>query len=113
MPNEFGMYDNAYNSLRRRFPAEDGWEIEERPAYSGYSPDYAIERRRRGTVERVVVEVKDTDRVTNVHIDQLNRYVRNLSGGNVRIVAKFLIVPSGCDCSSIVGGDIEVIYLRG
>lgn len=112
MANEFGMYDYAYNSLRRRFPAEYGWEIEERPNYGSYIPDYGIERRRRGTVERAVAEVKDTDRVTQAHIDQLNRYVRNLSGGNVAIVAKFLIVPAGCDCS-IVGRDIEVIFLRG
>lgn len=111
MPNEFGMYDNAYNSLRRRFPSEDGWEIYERPDYGSYIPDYGIERRGRRTIERAVAEVKDTDRVTQAHIDQLNRYIRNLSGGNVIIVAKFLIVPAGCDCS-IVEEDIEIIYLR-
>lgn len=112
MANEFSMYDNVYNALRRRFPTGQGWEINERPNYGSYIPDFTIERRAGKTIERAVGEVKDTNRVAKVHIDQLNRYVRNIAGGNVKIVAKFIVVPSGCDCS-IVGEDIEIIYLRG
>lgn len=112
MANEFGMYGYAYNSLRRRFPAEDGWEIFPQDQWDGYRPDYVVEKRMKGVLQRVVAEVKDTDCAQQDHIDQLNYYVKSLAGRNVRIYAKILIVPAGCDCS-IVGEDIEVIYLRG
>jgi hypothetical protein len=113
MANEDGMYDNAYNVLRVRFPKNQGWDIFHKDRWNGYEPDFVIERRNsRGDFERGVAEVKDTDMVEQDHIDQLNVYVRNLSGGNVKIVGKFLIVPAGCD-RSIVKADIEVIFLRG
>ncbi len=111
--NEYTMYDAAYRALRRRYPAREGWDIVPQDTRSGYRPDFVVERKNsNGIIERIVAEVKAMCRITRKHVAQLNNYARNLSGKNVKIVAKYLIVPSGADIDDIVPGDIEVIYLR-
>lgn len=105
------MYPYVKRNLRARYPAFEGWEIFERDRREGYEPDFVVERRRRGKIERAVVEVKATTRVAQSDIDQLNLYVRNLAGRNVKIVEKMLVVPAGSD-TSIVPDDIELMFLR-
>jgi len=109
---EEDMYPYVKRNLRARYPAEDGWEIRKKDRREGYEPDFVVERRKRsGEIERVVVEVKSTCRVSRAHISQLNRYVKNLSGQNVKIIAKILAVPSGADTSE-VPDDIDIMYLK-
>ncbi|MBW2031018.1 MAG: hypothetical protein JRJ31_18315 [Deltaproteobacteria bacterium] len=109
---EQDMYPAAQDALRRRYPASAGWEIHFRQRREGYEPDFVIEKKSWfGPVKRVIAEVKADCAITQRHVDQLNQYTRNLSGGNVRIVAKHLIVPAGADTST-VPDDIEVIILR-
>ncbi len=109
---EQDMYPAAREALRRRYPASDGWEIHFRRKREGYEPDFVIEKKSRfGPIKRAIAEVKAECAITQRHIDQLNQYVRNLSGGNAKIVAKHLIVPAGAD-TSIVTDDIQVIILR-
>jgi len=109
---EKDMYPVAQEALRRRYPASAGWEIHFRQKREGYEPDFVVERKTwLGTIVRAVAEVKAECVVTREHVRQLNQYVRNLSGGNVKIVAKHLIVPVGAD-TSIVPSDVEVITLR-
>lgn len=105
------MYPYVKKNLRRRFPAYEGWEIYEKDRWEGYEPDFVVERRYRGKIERVVVEVKNVCTVSQSHIEQLNRYAKNLAGGNAVIVAKILVVPAGAD-ASIVPDDIEVMFLK-
>ena len=108
---EKDMYPYVKTNLRKRYPAYDGWEIYERDRWEGYEPDFVVERHINGLVERVVVEVKLTCRVEPAHVRQLNKYVKNLSGGNVRIIGKILVVPSGANTDA-VPDDVEVMYLR-
>lgn len=105
------MYPYVWRNLRNRYPARDGWKIRKEDRRKGYEPDFVVDRYVNGEVERVVVEVKLTCKVDPSHLRQLNRYVRNLSGGNVRIVKKILVVPAGADTTN-VPKDVEVMYLR-
>jgi len=105
------MYPYVRRNLRARYPAHKGWEIYEKDRWNGYEPDFVVERRRRGKIQRVVVEVKATCKVSQDHVDQLNRYVRNLSGRNVKIVSKILAIPAGAD-TSLVPYDMEIMYLK-
>ena len=108
---EEDMYPYVMKDLRIRFPAYDGWEIFPQDAWSGYRPDFVVERRRHGKIQRVVVEVKADCKVRLDYIRQLNSYARNLAGRNVEIVGKILVVPAGTDTSN-VPYDIEIMYLR-
>ncbi|RLI74026.1 hypothetical protein DRO97_06475 [Archaeoglobales archaeon] len=108
---EEDMYPYVRRNLRKKFPASAGWNIYEKDRWRGYEPDFVVERRYRGKVERIVVEVKLTCRVTRSHISQLKKYVRNLSGRNAIVKEKILVVPSGSD-TSIVPHDVTVIFLK-
>ena len=108
---EEDMYPYVLRNLRARYPAYDGWEIYPKDRWKGYEPDFTVERRVGRRIERTVVEVKATCKVTSAHIRQLNRYAKNLSGRNVTIVEKILVVPAGAD-TSMVPDDIEIMYLR-
>lgn len=105
------MYPYVWRDLRARYPAYKGWKICKKCRRKGYESDFVVERRVCGKIQRVVVEVKATCRVSQGHVDQLNRYVRNLSGRNVKIVSKILVIPAGAD-ASIVPYDIEIMYLK-
>lgn len=110
--HEHEMYQYVKQNLRRRYPGYNGWRIYIRDRWEGYEPDFVVERRnRRGRIERIVREVKATSRVCENDINQLNSYVRNLSGRNVKILEKVLVVPAGAD-TSIVPNDIEIMFLR-
>jgi len=111
MVTEFDMYPEVRVLLRKKFPASKGWDIKHRERREGYEPDFIVERKVKGVIERVIVEVKAVCKVTEEHIRQINKYARNLAGANVRIVRKILVIPSHAD-ASIVPKDIEVVYLR-
>jgi len=109
---EKDMYPYVKRNLRKRYPKYKGWEIYQKDRWRGFEPDFVVERRnRRGNIERVVVEVKLTCKVSSKDVRQLNSYVRNLAGRNVRILEKILTVPSGTDISE-VPDDINVMFLR-
>ena len=59
-----------------------------------------------------MVEVKATNRISQEHMKQLNLYVRNLAGGNVKIVAKEFYVLAGTDASEAKKQGFKVHYLR-
>lgn len=107
---EHDMYPYVSKNLRRRYPKHEGWNIYDKDRWSGYEPDFVVERKGL-KIERTIVEVKVTCRVSQSHIDQLNSYVRNLAGGNVKIVEKILVVPSGTDIS-IVPNDMNIMFLK-
>jgi len=86
-------------------------EIYPKDRWEGYEPDFTVERKKSGRTERIIVEVKATCRVSQGDIDQLNLYVRNISGGNVKIVEKILAVPAGAD-TSIVPADMGIMFLK-
>ncbi len=116
--HEREMYASVARNLRARFPEYDGWEIIKQPRYTGgkyrnYELDLMVERRWRGKIERVVVEVKVTDEVTTAHVDQLNRYARNVAGGNAMIIEKILVVPCGASTHLLREyPDIKPMFLR-
>jgi len=91
------MYPNTKRNLRSKYPQKDGWEIHEQDHWDNYIPDFVVERRNRGKIERVVVEVKLTEKVQGKDVRQLNQYVRNLAGGNTKIKDKVIVVPAGTD----------------
>jgi len=108
---EENLYPYVRRNLRARYPACEGWEIYEKDRWEGYEPDFVVERRRHGETERVVVEVKVTCSVSPSHVSQLNKYAKNLSGRNIKIIGKMLVVPSGADTTK-VPHDIDIMYLK-
>lgn len=110
--SEKDMYPRVRRNLRQRYKKCEGWEIIEQPDYGGYKPDFIVERKRRGKIERVVVEVKATDKISKEHIKQLNDYVKKLAGKDVKIVAKKFYVLSGTDASEAKKQEFSVHYLR-
>lgn len=108
MVREVDMYPYVRQVLRRRFP---GWDIIFRSRWSGYEPDFVVERKFGDVIERVVVEVKAVCKVGRKDVEQLNRYVRNLAGSRVKVVGKILVVPAGADTKD-VPKDIVIIRLR-
>ena len=110
--NEHEMYDKVYEMLRRDYPASEDWEIYRKDRWEGYEPDFVVERECCGRIERVVVEVKAECTVRQKHIDQLNRYARNLAGGNAVIVGKILVYPAGVANTEIIPDDIEIRRLK-
>ena len=81
-------------NLRKDFHASDGWEIFPEDNWESYRPDFIVERKYRGRIERVVIEAKMEPKITQKHIDQINSYARNLAGGNAVIKEKILAVVS-------------------
>jgi hypothetical protein len=108
---EKDMYPSTAKVLRRRYPAYDGWIIYPKDRWMGYEADFVVERKRRGRTERVVVEVKTTCKVRQGDVNQLNLYVRNLSGGKIKIVDKIMVIPSGGDVGN-VPPDVQIVRLR-
>jgi hypothetical protein len=108
---EDDMYPYVRKNLRVRYPAYKGWKIYGKDRWDGYESDFTVERKIHGKIQRVIVEVKVTCRVSQTDVDQLNSYVRNFSGGNAKIVEKILVVPSGAD-TSIVPYDMNVMFLK-
>ena len=112
MVYESYMYPYVRRNLRRRYPKEKGWKIFHQDDWGGDIVDFIVERRnRRGVIERAIVEVKRVTRLTWEHVNQVNRYARDLAGGNTRIVKKILVVPSGSDVRD-VPPDFSIMYLR-
>jgi hypothetical protein len=108
---EEDMYPYVKRNLRSKYPVYDGWEIYEKDRWIGYEPDFVVERKCHGKIQRVVAEVKAICKVPHSYIAQLNKYVRNLSGKNIEIVGKILVIPAGADTSG-VPYDVKIMYLR-
>ncbi|AEF97311.1 Dna2/Cas4 domain-containing protein [Methanotorris igneus] len=111
MFKEFDMYPYVRRNLRKRYPASKGWVIKERERRGSYEPDFIVERRTKSVIERIVVEVKATPKITENHIKQINRYAKCLAGANVKIKEKILVVPSGAKVSKIPP-DIKIHYSK-
>lgn len=105
------MYPYVKRNLQASYPARLGWTIIGKDRWNGYEPDFTVERRRKGRVERVVVEVKAAIKAEGSHVDQINKYARNISGGNAVLRNKILVYPSGVDISNIPD-DIDVMLLK-
>ena len=110
--NEKDMYPRVRRNLRRRYPKSKGWEIIEQPDYGGYKPDFIVERKKGKKTEKIVVEVKATDKISKEHIEQLNDYAKKLAGKDVKIVAKEFYVLAGTDASEAKKQGFSVHYLR-
>ncbi len=90
---EYEMYKYVYMLLRKKYPKKKRWEIKPQWRGSTYRPDFLVERRVRGIIQRIIVEVKAQCSIRESHIKQLNSYVSKVSGPNVRILEKILVVP--------------------
>lgn len=121
--SEYDMYDYVYNNLRSRYPESSGWELAYQPHYNynSYIPDFVVQRYRNGTVQKIVAEVKLDSYIYYSYIEQLNEYVRKLSGGNGKIIKKFLVLPCGVDNTLVKEyndnqfskrSKIEIMYLK-
>jgi hypothetical protein len=67
--------DHIYPTIRRRFPAHLGWNIEqERTLKDGSRTDYSANRVKYGKKERAVIEAKNVRELAKAHVDQLDHY---------------------------------------
>lgn len=104
---ERDMYRSVRNNLRRRFPQSKGWKIYPEDPWKGIQPDFVVERQYRGSIQRVLCEVKAESRIKKDHIDQINRY-GSIGAGNARIIQKILAVPRGVEISDTVRRYLEI-----
>lgn len=111
MAKEKEMYPFARRALRTRYPVSKNWKIISQDNRGTYIPDFVVEKKGRKYTYRIPVEVKIECVATKAHINQLNRYSRNLAGPNISIQNKILIYPAYAD-TSLVPDNIEVIYLK-
>lgn len=111
---ESDMYPYVRQLLRNHYKKKDGWIIKERELRVTYAPDFLIEKTGRKYITRIVVEVKFATSATQAHINQLNGYVSNLAGPNVKMNRKILVYPSGVNTSNKKSelADIEVVVLQ-
>ncbi len=100
-----------HKNLRAEFPAYKGWEIYRKDRWVGYEPDFTVERKVRGKIQRAIVEVKATCNISQAILNQLNSYTKKLSGRGVEIVEKILAVPAGTDTSN-VPDDVKIMFLK-
>jgi len=60
-----------YNTIRRNYPAQDGWIIDEQPTLiNGSRPDFIVSRRK----SIVVIDAKDKAELAMDDIYQIDRY---------------------------------------
>ena len=108
------MYKTVRDRIRVRFPAYEGWEIYEQDDWGAIKPDFVVERRNEGIIERAIIEVKSTCSSRQTHIDQINKYARHLAGNNCRIVEKILVYPGSSNTQLVEDyyRDITLMKLR-
>ena len=113
---ESEMYENSYNCLRRRYPASEGWELTPQHHHGTYVPDFTCFKETKNYTYKVICEVKAKPTLHAKDIAQINKYVKNVAGKNVKIKNRILIVPSGCNIENVRDlieyHEIEVIFLR-
>jgi hypothetical protein len=110
------MYPLVRTLLRKHYPKNMGWEIHSQDNWGYMRPDFVIEKNENSITERVVVEVKSSCKASKADIDQINKYVKSLAGGHVRITAKILVYPGSSDTSLIddnTNNNIQIIKLKG
>ncbi len=95
------MYKEVEGMLAFNFTRFGGWDI--KPQHSrrkgSYRPDFLVERRIRGVIERIPVEVKRECNINDTHVKQLTDYMRKLSGPNTKILGGILVIPYGAKIS--------------
>lgn len=108
------MYGTVRQRIRARFPAKEGWIIYEQDDWGPIRPDFVVERRYDGSIERAIVEVKGTCSSRQDHVDQINRYSRHLAGNNCRIVEKILVYPGSSNTQLVEDyyADITLMKLK-
>ena len=104
---ERDMYSHVNNNLRRRFPYQKGWQIYHQDPWKGIRPDFVVERKHRGSIQRIICEVKAESKIKKDHIDQINRY-GSIGAGNAKIIKKILAVPRGVEISDMVRRYLEL-----
>lgn len=110
MRRAIDMYPYVKANLRKRYPYDDGWAIRKLDKEKD-NPDFIVDRRRKGHVERVIVEVIPECQVTKEHISSLERHVEKFSEEGVEIVAKIIVVCRNCDVSMVPQG-VDIMTLR-
>jgi|GEM_PF-2506867 len=111
------MYSSVYKLLRKRYPANKGWEIlsQYQSETKTYKPDFLVKKGTKMYIHKYIFEVKSENRIKKRHIQQINSYSSKLSGPNVKI-KKFLVVPALCNTSYhsdlLQKYHIKVIHLR-
>ncbi len=104
------LYPYVKANLRKRYPYDDGWIIRKLDREKN-NPDFVVDRRRKGFVERAVVEVVPECEITEEHIKKLYEFAEKLKEEGVEIIAKILVICRGSN-TNIVPEDIEVMVLR-
>jgi len=105
------MYPYVKANLRKRFPYEDGWIIRKLDKERADNPDFVVERRRKTRTDKVIVEVVADCKVTEEHLEALERHTQKFSTEGVRILTRIIVVCAGAD-TSLVPKDIDLMVLR-
>ena len=104
-------YKDVYRYLENMYPSTKGWIISLNDIMNVCSPDFVIERKFNSKVQKAVVKIIQSTNITQDDVEELERLVIKLSGNNVEIVEKILVIPIGTNISK-VPLDINIIYLE-
>lgn len=106
---ERALYPEVYDLLRRQYPGHEGWRILPRDEWAVYGPDFVLERRAAGEVERAIVKVKLGPTVSARDIARLRSYGRGYLGERT-VIQTVLVVPGGTEVFD-VPYDIKLVFL--
>jgi hypothetical protein len=108
---ERAFYPEVYALLRRTYPGHEGWRILPRDDWAVYGPDFVLERRVAGEVERAIVKVMLGPTVSSRDILRLRGY-RRAYLGEQGLIQTVLVVPAGTEVYD-VPHDIKLVFLPG
>ncbi len=104
------LYPHVRNRLQHWYPDNRGWKIYDRHEISGIQPDFLIEKKTGNSIERSVCAVETVPVITEDHIRRFNHLIDALSGNNISILEKILVVPAGTNTSCVPSG-FSIIHL--
>ncbi len=104
------MYPYVKANLRKRYPYDDGWVIRKLDKERD-NPDFVVDRRRKGYIERAIVEVIPDCYITQKHLEDLERHIQKHKDEGVEIIARIIVVCRDTDTTSVPKG-IDIMFLR-
>jgi hypothetical protein len=104
------IFTYAERSLKRKFPSNEGWQIQRMSASKDFTPDYVVARKWQGFSQYALASVFMKSQLLESDIPPSLSQDSGEHFGS--LIGRVVIVPAGADSSS-VPGEIDVLELKG